>query len=370
MSFVSFVLLLGECLLPLELKSHLEEAYAHLNHSFNVWSHSKNREEQWPTWAVGIAEQEGDVRWSLSHGAHLRHVTLIRMRAPENHVFLPWARLESYCELETGRLGGMVPGVHLARMSALRVLCLGGVDLPGDEEAPVTLPALQEFTYLVPPDVFLGLGTIFSGPRTRGKIGPGGTTCRKKKMQGEVELGMRFTARWEIFFDDAEGGWRDWILLGHLRACPSLRHLNVQVCHPELVNGDLVRHLADGSLVPELQTLALAERFSGDVPEEEVHEAAGFAAEIAGMVDGRFARGLRLLDFENRWREHRPRMSVQSMWEDAVEEIPMAPRSRDRGGWKMPREVRAEMLRLRREGYNVAIRDFTRRDGPLMEVID
>ncbi|KAJ7605390.1 hypothetical protein DFH06DRAFT_1348764 [Mycena polygramma] len=337
----------------------------------------------WPSWALGIAEEEGDVRWSLSQSDRLKHVTLIRMRAPEAHADIPWARLETYCELQTARIGGVVPASHLAQMMALKVLCLGGVYLPDDEGAGVRLEHLEEFSYILPPagpgpgkDVLGGLD--FPGLRKLRVLGTAGWDmasggprafavrdtihrslenflgrCRKLEKL-DLELQLEFSGR---------------ILVRYMRACPSLRHLRIGTCNAGLLNADLVDGLGDRSLVPQLETLVLEEDDDCYAWEEDMPEVAAFAREMGAMVQQRFAMGLKLLDFERSWRVRPVCASAESLWADAVETLGTWTRGR-RGGWSMHREIRAEMERLKRQkGCNVAVAPFVKGE-PVMEVID
>ncbi|KAK6987613.1 hypothetical protein R3P38DRAFT_2805795 [Favolaschia claudopus] len=290
------------------------------------WTGDYPCREVLPQWAESLIADQCRLSWACPAEFRLKSLTLMWTLTPETWFDLPWAQLESYAELNTARLHGVLPATHLSRMTNLRVLCLSGVWLPS-ASLRVTLPCLEELNLVVswqnvPNDGhFAGL----EAPHLR-VLSLRGRNARSPQ---EDQAASSFHHDLEAFLVRCPDlsvlslalqiAYTGATIVQHMRALPALQSLFVPAANRDLLNLDFVRGMADLSLTPMLRVLGIQQgRYWDELAEESVEESE-ITAGLLHALARRFETGLKAVSFtENGGQSLMRAHTALSPWEAAA----------------------------------------------------
>ncbi|KAK7016243.1 hypothetical protein R3P38DRAFT_2778704 [Favolaschia claudopus] len=279
-----------------------------------------------PAWFASLDQNQLQPELHIERG--ITTLTLIQTLEPEHTLHVPWSSLTVYSELNTARANGIIPSSHLRRLSSLTSLSLGGVFLPHiSDTGRVELHELTYFHYIVPWSWVPGI-EAFEGVNcpnlTRLHLygSSWNTPCLSEASERFHADLARFLPRCP-FLDTLELAlpvpYSSAVLINHLRACPSLLHLELDFCHPELVNDSLFQELSDTTLVPHLRFLRLVDGGHSRTHPSALDEIDAVPTLIR-MIRIRFRNNLRRLSFRPKHREMHSYYSERTIleWESKL----------------------------------------------------
>ncbi|KAK7050164.1 hypothetical protein R3P38DRAFT_3173232 [Favolaschia claudopus] len=279
-----------------------------------------------PAWFASLDQNQLQPELHIERG--ITTLTLIQTLEPEHTLHVPWSSLTVYSELNTARANGIIPSSHLRRLSSLISLSLGGVFLPHiSDTGRVELHELTYFQYIVPWSWVPGI-EAFEGVNCPNLTqlhlygSSWNTPCLSEASERFHADLARFLPRCPLL-DTLELAlpvpYPSAVLITHLRACPSLLHLELDFCHPELVNDSLFQELSDMTLVPHLRFLRLVDGGHSRTHPSALDEIDAVPTLIR-MIRIRFQDNLRRLSFRSKHQEMHSYYSERTIleWESKL----------------------------------------------------
>ncbi|KAK7056106.1 hypothetical protein R3P38DRAFT_3254025 [Favolaschia claudopus] len=256
-----------------------------------------------PSWAETLTADETDCRWAWPATSRLNTLTLLWTVSPEHCFQMPWAQIESYAEMNTARTNGTLPSTHLENMANLRILCVSGVWLPTSHAGVVSLPRLEELSFVLPwRDV--PVDGHFGGIRCP-ELRVLRLRGRHTRSVDEDQSARTFHNTLETFLATCpllstlslalQIPYSGQEVVRHMHASPNLQSLYILAANRNMLDFDFVRGFADLSITPLLRTLVLQQGRYWDIDSEEsVHEQR-IAQEFVFAMRRRFESGLKVL---------------------------------------------------------------------------
>ncbi|KAK7018308.1 hypothetical protein R3P38DRAFT_3200672 [Favolaschia claudopus] len=277
-----------------------------------------------PAWADSLTADQTDCRWTWPVPSNLKTLTFLWTVTPELCFNLPWAQIESYAEMNTARINGILPSPHLQNMANLRVLCVSGVWLPSSRSQPLLLPLLEELSFVVPwSDVPIDghfCGIHFPQLRVLRLRG------RHTRSVAEELAARNFHNNLEVFLATCPHLTTMSLALQiplsgravtrHMHASPSLRALYILAANRDMFDLDFVQGMADLSIAPALRTLVVQQGRYWDGDTEESDAERKVSGGFVQAMKRRFENGMTVLSMpENGAGMHAEISTTHELWE-------------------------------------------------------
>ncbi|KAK7002271.1 hypothetical protein R3P38DRAFT_3215422 [Favolaschia claudopus] len=256
-----------------------------------------------PPWAEMLTAEQTNCHWAWPNPSAMKTLTFLWTVSPEHSFNMPWTQIESYAELNTARRNGTVPFSHLANMTNLRVLCLGGVWLPTSRVAVLSLPRLEEFSFVVP------WRNVPNDGHFAGIYVPSLRILRLRgqhtRSAGEEDSARDFHSNLEDFLTRCpilttlslalHIPYSGSAIVRHMCATPNLQSLYILAANRDMFDLEFVESIADLSITPLLTTLVIQQGRYWDGDLEESNHEHQVSLEFVRAIERRFKNGLKVL---------------------------------------------------------------------------